>query len=285
MSKEPAPSIPSSVTVAAVQMASGTDVSENLRAAGRLIEHAVDRGASLVALPENFAWLGGDAVSRQAVMETPGGGLVQAFLSDAARRWRIWLIGGTIPLRAPDGRAYAASLALDPDGQVAARYDKIHLFDVDLPEAKERYRESDYTCPGTEAKTVDTVCGRLGLTVCYDMRFPELYRRLAGAGALLFTVPSAFTMSTGAAHWEVLLRARAVENLAFVLAPAQGGRHPNERQTYGESMIVDPWGRVLARRHERGAGVVVAELDLLRQADIRRRFPVLRHCRLGSGGQ
>lgn len=279
MNETPATSTPSSVTVAAVQMVSGTDVSENLQTAARLVEQAVDRGAQLVALPENFAWLGGDAASRRAATEVAGEGPIQTFLSDAARKWRIWLSAGTMPMLAPDGRAYAASLALDPDGRVAARYDKIHLFDVELPEAKERYRESDYTCPGDEPKTVDTVCGRVGLTVCYDVRFPELYRRLAGEGTLLFTVPSAFTMSTGAAHWDVLLRARAVENLAFVLAPAQGGRHPNGRETYGQTLIVDPWGRVLARRHERGAGVVVAALDLDRQAALRRRFPVLRHRR------
>jgi len=271
---------PTALTAAAVQMVSGTDAAANLAAADRLIGRAAGQGAALVVLPEVFGWLGGGRGERDAIAEPPGDGPIQAFLGEAARRWGVWLVGGTVLLRSPDGRAHAASLLLDPQGHVAARYDKIHLFDVSLPDRGETYRESDYTCPGTRTVCADAAGARVGLTVCYDVRFPELYRALAKAGAQILTVPSAFTASTGAAHWDVLLRARAVENLAFVVAPAQGGRHPNGRETYGHSAIVDPWGTVLACRGEPGEGVVLARLDLARQAQRRRRFPVLDHRRL-----
>ena len=187
------------------------------------------------------------------------------------------MIGGTIPLRgAADGRVAAASLVYDREGRRAARYDKIHLFDVDIPGRPETYRESANVAPGSQAALVDTPVGRVGLSVCYDVRFPELYRRLSAAGAQLLAVPSAFTGPTGRAHWETLLRARAIENLCYVVAPAQSGFHASGRETYGDSMIVDYWGRVLARL-PRGAGCVVADIDLEHQGEVRASFPALQH--------
>jgi nitrilase len=186
-------------------------------------------------------------------------------------------VGGTIPLRAgPDGRVAAACVVYRSDGHSVARYDKIHLFDVDIPARKESYRESAHVAPGSRPQVVDTPAGRLGLSVCYDVRFPELFRALSAAGAQLLSVPSAFTAPTGRAHWETLLRARAIENLCYVIAPAQSGFHANGRETYGDSMIVDYWGRIL-RRLPRGTGCVVAELDLAAQAEVRESFPALRH--------
>jgi len=191
----------------------------------------------------------------------------------------LWIVGGTVPLRVgadTDGRVAAASLVYDPDGRRAARYDKIHLFDVDIPGRIEAYRESRHVAPGAAAAVVDTPAGRLGLSVCYDVRFPELYRHLSAAGAQLLVVPSAFTAPTGRAHWETLLRARAIENLCYVLAPAQSGFHPGGRETYGDSMIVDYWGRIL-QRVPRGRGCAIAEVDLSRQAGVRESFPALTH--------
>ena len=189
----------------------------------------------------------------------------------------MWLVGGTIPLRgSADGRVAAASVVYDAQGRRVARYDKIHLFDVDIPGRAESYRESAHVAPGTQAVVIDTPVGRIGLSVCYDVRFPELFRRLSAAGAQILTVPSAFTSPTGRAHWETLLCARAIENLCYVIAPAQSGFHPNGRETYGDSMIVDFWGRVL-QRLPRGRGIVIAELDTQRQAETRRNFPALLH--------
>ncbi len=267
------------ISAAVVQMVSTTDVALNLDAAGRLVAEAASRGARWVVLPEMFPWLGGDAQARQAITESPGQGPAQDFLSRTAARHGVWLVGGTLPVRAPDGRAHAASLVVDPEGRVAARYDKMHLFDVTLP-AGASYHESAYTCPGTDPLLTEMDGVLTGVTVCYDMRFPELYRLLAVRGARVFTVPSAFTQATGESHWDVLLRARAVENLAFVLAPAQAGLHANGRRTYGHSLIVDPWGRTLAELPAEGEGVAVAELDLAAQTDLRRRFPALDHRRL-----
>jgi nitrilase len=182
-----------------------------------------------------------------------------------------------MPMRAgADGRVAAASLVFDSDGKQVARYDKIHLFDVDIPGKAETYRESAHVAPGSKPTVVDTPAGKIGLSVCYDMRFPELYRQLSAAGAQILTMPSAFTAPTGRAHWETLLRARAIENLCYVIAPAQSGFHANGRETYGDSMIVDHWGRVL-QRLPRGRGVVVADVDLVRQADARTSFPSLNH--------
>ncbi len=263
--------------VAALQMTSGPDVAANLATAGTLLEAAAAAGARLAALPENFAFLGLADADKRKVAETPDGGPIQDFLADIARRCALWIIAGTVPLRRPDEeRVAAASLLYDPQGRVAARYDKIHLFDVGIPGKAENYRESANIAPGSSVIVHKTDVGCVGLTVCYDIRFPELYRRLSAAGAQLISIPSAFTAPTGRAHWEVLLRARAIENLCYVLAPAQSGFHPSGRETYGDSMIVDYWGRVLARQ-PRGSGVVLGELDLEHQAHVRSTFPALQH--------
>src|SRR5581483_10650175 len=240
--------------VAALQMTSGPDVAANLRQAEPLLEEAAARGASLAALPENFGFMGLHDADKRAVAESDGEGPIQDFLASAALRLRMTVVGGTIPLRAgADGRVAAASLVYGPDGTRLARYDKIHLFDVDVPgraaaAGAERYRESAHVAPGSRAVVVDTTVGRLGLSVCYDVRFPELFRTMSASGAQLFTIPSAFTAPTGRAHWETLLRARAIENLCYVIAPAQSGFHPSGRETYGDTLIIDHWGRILQRR-------------------------------------
>jgi nitrilase len=258
-------------------MTSGPKVAANLEQASGLLEEAARRGAQLAALPENFPFMGLKDADKREIGESDGSGPIQDFLSAAARRLRMWIVGGTLPLRAgADGRVAAASLVYDSDGRRVARYDKIHLFDVDIPGRAESYRESAHVAPGAAPTVVDTPAGRLGLSVCYDVRFPELFRSLSAAGAQLLTVPSAFTSPTGRAHWETLLRARAIENLCYVIAPAQSGFHPNGRETYGDSMIIDYWGRVL-QRLPRGRGCVVAELDPAGQAEARRSFPALEH--------
>ncbi len=262
---------------AALQMTSGPDVEANLAQAGTLLEEARARGATLAALPENFSFMGLNDADKRAVAEQEGSGPVQEFLAASARRLKLWIVGGTLPLRAAqDGRVAAASLVFDADGQRVARYDKIHLFDVDIPGRAESYRESAHVAPGSRAVLIDTPLGRLGLSVCYDVRFPELYRHLSAAGAQLLVVPSAFTAPTGRAHWETLLRSRAIENLCYVIAPAQSGFHPSGRETYGDTMVVDFWGRIL-QRVPRGRGCAVAEIDLADQSQVRESFPALAH--------
>jgi nitrilase len=271
--------------VAAVQMTSGPDVTANLEQARVLLEEAAGRGARLAALPENFAFMGLKDADKRAVAEADGSGPAQDFLAATARGLRLWIVGGTVPLRAgPDGRVAAASLVYDSDGQRVARYDKIHLFDVDIPGRAESYRESAHVAPGSNVTVIDTPAGRLGLSVCYDVRFPELYRQLSAAGAQLLAVPSAFTGPTGRAHWEPLLRARAIENLCYVVAPAQTGFHPSGRETYGDSMIVDYWGRVL-QRVPRGRGCAVADVELERQMGVRESFPALLHRAFAEGSR
>ena len=263
--------------IAALQMTSGPDVSANLEQASSLLERAAAQGALLAVLPENFAFMGLHDADKRGVAESDGDGPIQEFLAAAARRLGIWIVGGTVPLRASgDGRVAAASLVYSAEGKRVARYDKIHLFDVDIPGRAESYRESDHVAPGSEPVVVDTPAGRLGLSVCYDVRFPELYRRLSAAGAQVLVVPSAFTGPTGRAHWETLLRARAIENLCYVVAAAQSGFHANGRETYGDSLIVDPWGGIL-QRLPRGIGCVIAEVDLELQARLRAGFPALDH--------
>ena len=263
--------------VAALQMTSGPDVAANLEQARALLRHAREREASLAALPENFPFMGLKDADKRAVGETDGSGPIQDFLASAARELGMWIVGGTLPMRVGgDGRVAAASLVYDAQGKRVARYDKIHLFDVDIPGRAEAYRESAHVAPGREPVVIDTPVGRLGLTVCYDIRFPELFRALSAAGAQIITVPSAFTGPTGRAHWETLLRARAIENLCYVVAPAQSGFHASGRETYGDSMIVDHWGNVL-QRLPRGQGCVVAEVDLNRQREARTSFPALHH--------
>ncbi len=263
--------------VAAIQMTSGHDIEANLEVAGRLLADAAGQGATLAALPENFAFMGLDSGDKRGVAEPDGAGRIQNFLADTARRLKIWVVGGTVPLRAEaDGRVAAACLVYRPDGQRAARYDKMHLFDVDVPGSSESHRESAHTVPGHEVRVLETPFGKLGLAVCYDMRFPELFRVAMRQGAELLVIPAAFTVPTGRAHWEVLLRARAIENLSAVIAPAQWGVHPSGRETYGDSMIVDHWGKVLARLPS-GVGCVVADLDVAARIEARTRFPALEH--------
>jgi predicted amidohydrolase len=259
--------------IAAVQMVSGPAVADNLEEAGRLIAIAAARGAQLVALPEYFGILGMKDTDKVDVREAEGDGPIQAFLSNAARQHGIWIVGGSAPLVCSDpGKVRNSSLVYDAAGKQVARYDKIHLFGFQLGE--ERYHEAGTIEPGDKLVTVDTPFGRLGLSICYDLRFPELYRAMKDVDIIL--VPSAFTATTGRAHWETLLRARAIENLAYVLAPAQGGRHANGRQTHGDSMIIDPWGVVLDRLPQ-GAGVVVADVDLQRIHAVRSSLPALAH--------
>jgi predicted amidohydrolase len=263
--------------VAAIQMTTSHDIGANLDEAGRHLAEAARQGAVLAALPENFAFMGMDSGDKRKVAESDGAGPIQDFLAESARRLNLWIVGGTIPLRqADDGRVAAACLVYGSDGRRAARYDKMHLFDVDVPGSSESHRESAHTVPGSEPRVVDTPVGRLGLAVCYDMRFPELFRALSRQGAEMFVVPSAFTVPTGRAHWEALLRARAIENLCGLIAPAQWGVHSNGRETFGDSVIIDHWGQVLARMPD-GTGCVVADIDAAGRSEARMRFPSLEH--------
>lgn len=267
--------------VAAVQMVSTDSVTENLELAEKLIAEAVSKQAKLVTLPENFPLMGKEDVDRQTIKETLGTGPIQDFLSEQAQQQKIWLLGGTIPLQSknPD-KVSPASLLFDPQGKCVAHYNKIHLFDVLVDESNdEAYRESDNFEPGDEIVVTQTDIGNIGLSVCYDLRFPEMYRKMHDDKVQIITVPSAFTATTGAAHWETLLKTRAIENLSYVIASNQGGTHVNKRETWGHSMIVDPWGTILASI-EKGAGVAVAAIDLEKQAKLRKMFPVLEHRKL-----
>jgi len=269
--------------LAAVQMTSGDDPTANCEAAAVLAERAAEDHADIVVLPENFAALSGNAELRRRVAEEDGTGPVQDFVASLARRLGVWLVAGTIPIRGGDSqRPCAACCVYDNAGRRVARYDKIHLFDVTLPDRGESFRESANTGAGERPVAVDTPWGRLGLAVCYDLRFPELFRALAAGTMDLLAVPAAFTRPTGEAHWHTLVRARAIENLCYVAAAAQTGRHPGGRSSFGHSMIVDPWGEVLCDAGEE-AGVIVAGADPARLNRIRRRFPVLSHRRLRRG--
>jgi deaminated glutathione amidase len=269
--------------VAAIQMNSTASVKSNLDSARVLLERARAQGAQLAALPENFAIMGRSERDKLAVSEAIGEGPIQAFLSRCASELGMWIIGGTIPIRANDGsgKVAAACLVFDDKGKFTARYDKIHLFDVDLPDREERYRESATIAAGSEPVVVTTPVGRVGLSVCYDVRFPELFRLLQAQGAEILCLPAAFTAATGRAHWETLIRARAIENLCYVIAPAQSGTHENGRDTWGDSMVVDPWGHVLERVVDTGPGLAVGEVDRTLQQQMRARFPSLTHRRIG----
>ncbi len=261
--------------IAAIQMVSVPEVQANLVAASRLISNAAENGAKLAALPEFFPVLGGRDADKLKVRERDGAGPIQDFLAETARRNKVWIVGGTVPIECGDeARVRNACLVFDDAGNRVARYDKIHLFEY---RGAERYDETRTIEPGDEPLAIASPFGRLGLSVCYDLRFPELYRRFADVDC--WFVPSAFTATTGAAHWETLLRARAIENLCYVVAPAQGGRHPNGRVTHGHTMIVDPWGAVLDERAE-GEGVVLAELDAKRLAEVRQSLPALQNRKL-----
>jgi deaminated glutathione amidase len=267
--------------VAAIQMTSSHIVADNLAAAGDLLREAKDLGCDIACLPENFSFIGLRDADKLQVAEPDGEGVVQSFLSDTARELKMWILGGTIVLRGDSDRRVAnSSLLIDADGERVARYDKIHLFDVTIPGRDEQYRESTHVTPGRETVIADTPVGKLGLSVCYDMRFPELYRELVSRGAEWLVMPAAFTVPTGRAHWETLLRARAIENLCYVVAPAQTGTHTSGRETYGDSLIVDYWGQVLSRL-TRGSGVITAEIDLAKEAETRARFPALDNRQLG----
>lgn len=266
--------------IAAIQMASGPRRDANLGEAERLLQIAADHGARLAVLPEYFAQFGLPEQERVAAAEKPGAGTVQDFLARVADSTGMWIAGGSIPLVDPveARRVRGACLLFDDHGNIVTRFDKMHLFDVHIPERDEHYEESSWTAPGNRVSVADTPFGRVGLAVCYDLRFPELFRRMTGVD--MFVLPAAFTAATGKAHWEVLLRARAIENLAYVVAAAQGGFHANGRETWGHSMIVDPWGGILAQRTEGGGGVIVADIDRERLGTLRRTFPVLDHRQL-----
>ena len=264
--------------IAALQTVSTSDVGRNLEAAARLIGEAARDGAELAALPEYFCLMGRRDDDKLGIAEMPGAGPIQAFLAAQARQHGLWLIGGTLPMQAAmPGRARNACCVYAPDGSLAARYDKIHLFRYD--NGREAYDEARVLEAGSEPVAVQAGPLRVGLSICYDLRFPELYRALGMPPCDLLSVPSAFTYTTGRAHWELLLRARAVENQCYVIAPAQGGTHENGRRTWGHSMVVDPWGEVLAVRPE-GEGVVLAEIDMKRLASVRQQLPALAHRRL-----
>jgi nitrilase len=269
--------------VAAIQMTSSHVVDDNLVVAARLLREAKAAGAVVACLPENFSFLGMRDADKLTVAEADGDGPVQAFLREAAASLEMWILAGSVCLRSDaENRTANASLLFDDTGGRVARYDKIHLFDVTIPGREEQYRESSHVMPGRRTVIADTPVGRLGMSVCYDMRFPELYRDLVLQGAEWLAMPAAFTVPTGRAHWETLLRARAIENLCYVVAPAQVGTHTNGRETYGDTLIVDYWGQILARL-AKGPGVIVADFDLAKLADTRARFPALANRRLGIG--
>jgi nitrilase len=261
------------IKMAAIQMASGPNVSANLSEAERLIEVAANQGAKLVALPEYFAIMGLKETDKVAVREEEGRGPIQSFLSNMAKKHKIWLIGGSVPLVSnfPD-KVRNSCMMYDDKGHLAARYDKIHLFGLDL--GNEHYHEEKTIESGNTIKVVDTPFGKVGLSICYDLRFPELYRAMGEVNIIV--VPAAFTDTTGKAHWETLVRARAIENLSYVIAPAQGGYHLSGRETHGNSMIVDPWGVILDRL-PRGSGVVIATMNPQYQASLRTSLPALKH--------
>ncbi len=269
------------MSIALVQMVSQDDVLANLAAAQRLLRQAADGGARLAVLPENFAAMGRRDALRIGHEEAAGRGPILPWLKRTARDLRLWIVAGTVPLPAddePHGKPNACSLLIDEDGERAARYDKLHLFDVEVSDSRGRYRESDDYRHGGQLVVADTPVGRLGLSVCYDLRFAELYTRLREAGAELISAPSAFTAVTGAAHWDVLVRARAIETQCYLLAAAQGGMHPGPRETYGHSLLVDPWGRIVAEQAA-GEGVLFGQRDAEEQASIRQRMPVTGHRR------
>lgn len=265
--------------VAAIQMASGPNVKANLAEAEKLIKIAVQQQAELVVLPENFAIMGTSETDKVKIAETFGSGLLQDYLRDQAINNNIWLVGGTIPILSKEsGKVFAACLLYNPQGEVVARYDKIHLFDVIIEATNESYTESETITPGDQIVVVDTPFGRLGLAVCYDLRFPELFRAMVEQNMEICALPSAFTSLTGKVHWESLLRARSIENLSFMIAADQGGYHVGGRETHGDSMIIDPWGLVL-NRLPHGTGVVVANIDIEKLEHTRKMFPALKHKR------
>ncbi len=263
--------------VAAIQMASSPNLGANLIEAERLISNAAEAGAQLVVLPENFALMGQTEQDKLKIKEAQGSGPIQDFLSEQALKHKIWLVGGAIPIAVPNSdKVFASCVLIDDQGQQVAHYEKIHLFDVVIEENSESYTESDTIESGEHLVVVDTPFGRLGLAICYDLRFPEVFRLMADQGVDIIAVPSAFTAITGKAHWETLVRARAIENFSYVIAAAQGGYHIGGRETYGDSMVVDAWGNILDRL-QGGSGVVLANIDVSQLESIRSTFPSLMH--------
>lgn len=261
------------IRIAAIQMASGPNVAANLAEAERLIASAAKQGAKLIALPEYFAIMGLKDTDKVAIKETEGKGPIQKFLASMAKKHKVWLIGGSIPLTCDDpNKVRNSCLVYDDKGKQVARYDKIHLFGLDL--GAEHYEEEKTIEPGNEIVVLDTPFGRLGLSICYDLRFPELYRAMRDVDIIF--IPSAFTATTGKAHFETLIRARAIENLAYVVAPTQGGYHLSGRETHGDTMIVDPWGVILDRL-PRGSGIVMAGINPDYQVSLRSSLPALKH--------
>ncbi|ALM82060.1 acyltransferase [Bordetella sp. N] len=262
-----------SFKVAAIQMVSTPDVQENLDAAGALIAQAAADGADLIALPEYFCLMGRKDTDKVAARETEGSGSIQTFLAQQARQHGIYVVGGTLPLESPEPqRVYNTTLVYGPDGAQIARYDKIHLFN--FQRGTDSFDEATSIRPGTTPRIFEAPVGKIGLSVCYDLRFPELYRAFGDVSLIL--VPAAFTYTTGKAHWELLLRTRAIENQCYVLAPAQGGTHPNGRRTWGQTMLIDPWGDIVAQLAE-GPGVVAGNIDPNRLQEVRTALPALRH--------
>ena len=268
-----APSAAGIVKIAGIQMASGPNVSANLSEAERLIKIATAQGAKLIVLPEYFAIMGIKDTDKVKVGEKEGSGPIQQFLSSTAKKMDVWIVAGSIPLQSETkDKVYNACMVYDNTGKLVARYNKIHLFGLNL--GNEKYHEESTIVAGSQVVTVDSPFGKIGLSICYDLRFPELYRAMGEVDLIL--IPAAFTETTGKAHWETLIRARAIENLCYVLAPAQGGYHASGRETHGDSMIVDPWGVVLDRL-PRGSGVVIASMNLDYQASLRKSLPALKH--------
>ena len=263
--------------IAVVQMNSGDDINANLKQAEKLILLAAQKGAKLIVLPETFAFIGKSNEQQIEIAEPTGNGRIQDFLAQQAATHQVWIVGGTVPITSPvKDRVYAACILYDAHGKQTARYDKIHLFDVSIPERNEQYRESEVFYPGNQVVVADTPLGQLGLAVCYDIRFPEMLRLLANQGAEIIAVPAAFTATTGAAHWHTLLKTRAVENLIYIAAAGQVGTHNNLRKTYGHSMIIEPWGEIQASLdHETGTEVAVVDTE--KQHKLRKSFPCLSH--------
>ena len=271
--------------ISAVQMVSAGRLEGNLQQAETLIAQAVNDGAQLIVLPEYFAYYGCGGgrgkLAERGRSESEADGPARSFLADQARKHHIWLVGGTLPVlesQNEDSRPYSASFVFDDSGKEVARYNKLHLFDMDVDDASGSYRESRDYRPGNETAVVDSPIGKLGLSVCYDLRFPELYRALSAQGVEILLVPSAFTSVTGEAHWELLLRARAVENLCYVIGTNMGDRHHPRKPTWGGSAIIDPWGRVLDRLDD-GEGVITADIDIEWLRTLRQKMPVLEHRR------
>ena len=275
----------SGTTVAAIQMVSGRDIDANLEEAARLLAQAAREGARIAVLPENFAVFSTSRMLEQGQHELGADGRIRGFLADRAASLGLWIVGGSLPIAArPDGdripdRVRASCLVFDDKGSEVARYDKIHLFDAMVEDDHGQYRESDTFEPGSTVVTVDTPAGVLGMAICYDLRFPELFRALRAKGAEWISLPSAFTYNTGEAHWHALVRARAIENQVWMVAPGQGGQNGPRRRTYGHSMICGPWGSIAAGMEE-GPGLVMAELDHRRTREVRERMPVWTHRRL-----